>query len=124
MSKNKLIAEMIIGLSSEICGTDDIYEIESVEFENDVFKIEPYCMCEEDSCHMCTPNDNAKGLEYIKGSPNFLFKEDELKVWWYKHIVRSTEIESKKDLSFSYILDVFQKCKNSLNLEDKNKMTL
>jgi hypothetical protein len=44
----------------------------------------PYCWCEADDCRWCSGE-----------APNFWHKPSGLKVWWYKYIGRSMEVENQ-----------------------------
>lgn len=44
------------------------------------------------TCFYCTDGYREFGGEPGKGAPNFWYKPTGLKVWWYKHIGRGTEV--------------------------------
>lgn len=49
-------------------------------FENDVFRMHPYCWCDRDDCEYCSGD-----------APNFLHKPTGASVSWYKYIGRGME---------------------------------
>lgn len=67
-------------------------------FENDVFMMHRYCWCESEDCLWC-------GEEY---APNFLFKETDATIHWYKYIGRGQELEGSLPSGW------FEKCLNSV----------
>ena len=46
-------------------------------YENDVFKYNPYCWCDGDDCPLCC------GTEY-----NFTYKPTGISIYWYKYPMR------------------------------------
>jgi len=66
-------------------------------FENDIFRMHPYCWCDRDECKWCREVDP---------SPNFEYKPTGFKVWWYKYIGRETEASERYSKeSIEHILD-------------------
>jgi len=70
------------------------------DFETDIFKMHPFCWCDQDDCEYCggigtTPQlirDVAR-MNYAESDrrANFEYKPTGYKVWWYKYIGRGME---------------------------------
>lgn len=74
------------------------------DYENDIFMMKPYCWCEKEDCKWCY-GDN----------PNFLYKQTNAKIWWYKWIGRSQKQEGELPENW------FEKCLESIWKDDKYK---
>ena len=73
------------------------------EFENEYFKMHPFCWCEKEDCIYC-------GEAY---EPNFIHKPSGLKIWWYKYIGRSMEANMEITIDFlKSIEEDAKKCQN------------
>jgi len=62
------------------------------DYENNVFMMHRFCWCESDDCPWCKFDEEA--------APNFLFKETNATVHWYKYIGRSMEVEGNLPLDW------------------------
>lgn len=82
--------------------------------DNEVFMMHPFCWCERDDCAWCGGEILPQlmrecGFEKEKESaPNFWYKPLDFKVWWYKYIGRSVEIN--KSLSNQEITEMLTTC--------------
>ena len=85
-----LIEASIRAIAHECGPTDEWPEKYGTDFENETFRMHPYCWCEGDICSYCN-NQTNEGRQ----SPNFLYKPSGLSVWWYKYIGRSMEVEGE-----------------------------
>lgn len=56
------------------------------DYENENFRMHPYCWCEQEDCKWCSG-----------ANPNYLHKSSGAKIWWYKYIGRSMEIKIPED---------------------------
>lgn len=54
------------------------------EYENEIFMMHPFCWCDKDDCRWCAKNE-----------PNFVYKPNKTKIWWYKWIGRDQKQEGK-----------------------------
>lgn len=88
---------------AKACGDNEDYLKYGADFENDVFRMHPFCWCEKEDCIYCKDEDPA---------PNFHHKESGLSVWWYKYIGRSTEI--KGPINAFTVLDIIRECLKSI----------
>lgn len=73
-----------------------------IEFENDVFMMKPFCWCDNDDCEWCNGD-----------KPNFLYKETDSSITWYKYIGRSMEYND-----WNAPGDWLEHCINSIFEED------
>lgn len=68
-------------------------------FENEKFMMHSFCWCDRDDCPWCagiTPRDRTiEDDEYPESAPNFFYKPLDFKVWWYKYIGRSVEVNKE-----------------------------
>lgn len=71
--------------------------IKGCTFENDTFIVRPYYWGDD---------------EEIASMPNFEYKPDELKICWYKYMMR--DAYSNKELTVDYIKEVFENIRKSL----------
>lgn len=87
------------------------------DFENEVFKMHPFCWCERDDCGYCSGIGampqlirDVTGTKYSESErlPNFLYKPTGFKMWWYKYIGRGEETRG------SLPPDWYEKCLGSL----------
>jgi len=70
------------------------------DFENDTFKMYPYCWCNKKDCNYCNAN-----------LPNFLHKKTGFKLWWYKYPLRDSYMNI--DISLHKFLEIILDCINS-----------
>jgi len=79
----------------------DWVEKYGVDLRNDNVVMKPYCWCEKSACPYCFdfeenhPSPEMKsvyGIEDDRTAPNFWYKPLDFKVWWYKYIGRSVEV--------------------------------
>lgn len=74
-----------------------------IDFENEKFKMHPFCWCERESCPYCGGEIIPELLKSVgfekehETAPNFWYKPLDFKVWWYKYIGRGVELN--KELS-------------------------
>ena len=87
------------------------------DYENEVFKMHPFCWCEKDDCGYCAGIGampqmlrDIGNVKYNESErlPNFLYKPSGFKLWWYKYMGRGEE------QSGSLPKDWYKKCLNSL----------
>lgn len=87
------------------------------DYENEVFKMHPFCWCEKDDCGYCAGIGAMPSLLREVGNvkyneserlPNFLYKPSGFKLWWYKYMGRGEETSGKLPK------DWFGKCIKSL----------
>ena len=57
-------------------------------FENNIFRMDPFCWCEKDDCPLCNET-----------KPNFEHKSSGVGVIWYKYIGRGMEFRGEGDWS-------------------------
>lgn len=74
------------------------------DYENDTFKMHPFCWCDKEDCGYCAgigampqlirdiTNTKYSDSERL---PNFYFKPTKFKAWWYKYIGRGMEQDGK-----------------------------
>lgn len=72
------------------------------DFENEEFKMSPYCWCEKERCPLCSGD-----------APNFLHKPSGAEVSWYKYVGRGM-IVSDGDIPWA---EVLRRCLSSLSEE-------
>lgn len=102
------------GLDSYGYGYDGDTEYNSTNtarggFENDTFRVVPYYWGDD---------------EKIGEEPNFIYKPTGYTISWYKYALRDSY--SNKSINKKCLDNIFQKCLNSLNIEElsHNKHTL
>ena len=87
------------------------------DYENEVFKMHPFCWCDKDDCGYCAGIGAMPSLlreignvKYSESErlPNFLYKPSGFKLWWYKYMGRGEES------SGSLPKDWYKKCIKSL----------
>lgn len=87
------------------------------DFENDVFKMHPFCWCGREDCGYCSDIGtipqllrDVMRLKYAKSKrlPNFLYKPSGFRMWWYKYIGRGEETKGELPK------DWYEKCIKSL----------
>lgn len=78
-------------------------------YENEVFKMHPFCWCEKDDCGYNVKYNESERL------PNFLYKPSGFKLWWYKYMGRGEE------QSGTLPKDWYEKCIKSLSIKENNK---
>ena len=66
-------------------------------YENETFLINPYYWGDE---------------EGIIEEPNFIYKPEDIKIWWYKYPFRSSYIN--KNIQFYDFVDILNRCKESM----------
>lgn len=76
-----------------------------VDFENDVFMIHPFCWCFKEECLWCS---NKK--------PNFLHKNSESEITWYKWIGRDMKIKCNKNWD-----EIMKECISSISKLTRKK---
>jgi hypothetical protein len=82
-----------------------------IQFENETFSTFPYYWG-DCTCDSCEENDYACEPSCLSMRPNFYFKPTDLKITWYKYILRGGETNQSIDLSdFKIIID---RCIDSL----------
>lgn len=74
-----------------------------------------YCWCEKETCPYCFDLHEEKvtqelkekyGMEDNRTAPNFWYKPLDFKVWWYKYIGRSVEVNKQlSDDDFKKMVD-------------------
>lgn len=113
------------------------------DYRNDTFQMHTYCWCEQNDCPWCAFAEvSADGIHYINGeevtpqewknfmetlrefgaedgksAPNFWHFQSGLKVWWYKHIGRGTEVN--KALPLDELIRIVLDCMESVKADDK-----
>ena len=87
------------------------------DFGSDKIIMKKYCWCEKESCPYCFDLHEGKVTESLKlkygmeddmTAPNFWYKPLDFKVWWYKYIGRSVEVNKK--LSNADFMKMFDDC--------------
>ena len=81
---------------------NDFCEKYGAEYANKVFMMHPFCWCEKSSCAWCGE----------QRAPNFYHKATGFKVWWYKYIGRSVEVN--KELTKDELDKIEKECIESL----------
>lgn len=81
------LADMMVGFLKELTrriekDNDHFANSYGTNFENDVFRINRYCWCDEDECKFCGGNE-----------PQFIYKPLNVAVSWYKYIPRNIDVE-------------------------------
>ena len=86
------------------------------DFESDKIVMKRYCWCEKETCPYCFDLHEEKvteelkekyGMEDDRTAPNFWYKPLDFKVWWYKYIGRSVEVNKQlSDDDFKKMVDV------------------
>jgi len=91
------------------------------DYENEVFKMYPFCWCEKDDCGYCAGIGAMPQLLREIGNvkyneserlPNFLYKPSVFKLWWYKYMGRGEE------QSGTLPKDWYEKCIKSLSIKE------
>jgi hypothetical protein len=72
---------------------------------NEVFEVHPY-----KETYICTCDQNTGDCQ--KHKPNFYFKPDQVKIWWYKYPLR--EAMSTHQLTDEKLEQIFKKCLESV----------
>lgn len=94
------------------------------DFDSDKIVMKRFCWCEKETCPYCFDLEAGKvtqelkekyGMEDNKTAPNFWYKPLDFKVWWYKYIGRSVEVN--KQLSDDDFKKMVDDCMSSVVLK-------
>jgi hypothetical protein len=85
------------------------------DLETEKVMMKRYCWCEKEVCPYCFDLEEEKvtqelkekyGMEDDRTAPNFWYKPLDFKVWWYKYIGRSVEVNKQlSDDDFKKMVD-------------------
>lgn len=72
------------------------------DFENEIFMTHPDCQGCKAECAWCDGS----------GTPNFHYKPTDLKIWWYKYILRGGEIN--QEITVEQLYEIVNLCIGSI----------
>ena len=91
----------------EGCGVFGGADGYGVDFRNGIFSIHPFCWCEDQElCPWCAFH-----------APNFVHYSSGLKVFWYKHIGRDTEIVCSEEVAANWPA-ILRECLESIEKKE------
>lgn len=100
------LESMLREISKKFGEDEEWPEKYGTNIDTDIFKMHRFCWCEKPTCPYCW--DEEKNGKIF---PNFIYKPKNLKVWWYKYIGRSMEVNM--ELSDNEIQQILNNCLHS-----------